>query len=128
MYWTDFQTWKGNVDVKSSPVYFYVQRSADFNTTGTPVSFDTKRLNVGGAMDWTSGKFTAPRDGICAFLFTGLANFPASTTRVNINVIYMYVNGHWIGSGAADDEVGDLWILRFLFFPIDSKLEKGDEI
>ena len=40
----------------------------------------------------------------------------------------MYVNGHWIGSGAADDEVGDLWILRFLFFPIDSKLEKGDEI
>ena len=79
-------------------------------------------------MDWTSGKFTAPRDGICAFSFIGLANFPASTTRVNINVIYMYVNGHWIGSGAADDEVGDLWILRFLFFPIDSKLEKGDEI
>ena len=47
-----FQTRIGYVDVKSSPVYFYFQRYCIvFNTiTDTPNSFETERLNGGGAM------------------------------------------------------------------------------
>ena len=41
----------GYVDVKSSPVYFYVQRYAHFNTAKTPIPFDVEKLNVGGALD-----------------------------------------------------------------------------
>ena len=50
-----FQTWIGQVDVKSSPVYFYVQRYNDFNAINNPIPFDTERLNVGevhGATGW----------------------------------------------------------------------------
>ena len=47
---TGFQTRIGQVDVKSSPVYFYVQRNVNFNTTGTPIPFDVEKLNVGGAV------------------------------------------------------------------------------
>ena len=55
---TDFQMRIGYVDVKSSPVYFYVQRKAHFNTPKTPIPFDSEILNIGGAMNLTSGKFT----------------------------------------------------------------------
>ena len=58
-----FETRIGYLDVKSSPVYFYVQRNTNFETKGTPIPFDVEILNVGGAMNSTSGKFTAPRNG-----------------------------------------------------------------
>ena len=48
---TDFQMRIGYVDVKSSPVYFYVQRKAHFNTPKTPIPFDSEILNIGGAMN-----------------------------------------------------------------------------
>ncbi|XP_046633631.1 contactin-associated protein-like 2 isoform X2 [Daphnia pulicaria] len=34
---TDFQKWIGFTDVKSSPVYFYVQKSSSYNSTNTPI-------------------------------------------------------------------------------------------
>ena len=102
-YFSGFQTWIGYVDVKSSPVYFYVQRNADFNATNTPITFNVERLNVGEAMNLTSGKFTAPWDGIYSFSFTGTAWFPASSSRVSIYVA-MYLNGNENGSGVADED------------------------
>jgi C1q-related factor len=50
----------GVVDVKSSPVYFYVQRNASYSLNGTTIPFNIERLNVGGGMNITSGIFTAP--------------------------------------------------------------------
>ncbi|EFX82287.1 hypothetical protein DAPPUDRAFT_317000 [Daphnia pulex] len=34
-----FQKWIGYDDVKSAPVYFYVQRNSPFNTTKSPDPF-----------------------------------------------------------------------------------------
>ena len=55
-------------------------------------------------MNSTSGKFTAPRDGIYFFAFTGHAYLPASSSRV-VLYVEMYLNGNLIGRGWAD-EVG----------------------
>ena len=113
----------GYIDVKSSPVYFYVQRTANFfNKTNTPIPFDTELLNVGGAMNSTSGKFTAPRDGIYSFSFTGLARLPASSLKVYLRV-EMYLNGNSIGGGHAD-EVGT----TTFSFQSTLELKKEDKI
>ncbi len=60
----------GFVDVKSSPVHFYVQRRSQFaasNNYFQNIPFQVERLNIGGAMDLTSGVFTAPKAGIYEF-------------------------------------------------------------
>ena len=121
-----FQTWIGQVDVKSSPVYFYVRTSTDFNTTTTPSPFDRKILNVGGAMNLTTGKFTAPRDGIYSFSFTGLAYFPASSSRVLL-IVYMYLNGYSIANGFADED-NTAGQYEPLSFQSTFNLVAGDEI
>ena len=89
---TDFQKRIGYVDVKSSPVHFYVQREKSFKTKHTPIPFDVERLNVGGPMNLKSGVFTAPRDGIYSFSFTGLVNLPASTSRAHLHVVKISSN------------------------------------
>jgi hypothetical protein len=67
----------GVVDVKSSPVYFHVQRNASYSLNGTTIPFQIERLNVGGGMNITSGIFTAPKSGIYFFSFTGLKPTPS---------------------------------------------------
>ena len=46
---TDFQKWIGYNDVKSQPVYFYVQKNTSFSTPYTPIPFEIERLKIGGA-------------------------------------------------------------------------------
>ena len=85
------ETAVGVVDVKSSPVYFYVQRRSTYLRTGSTIPFEIVRLNVGGGMNINSGIFTAPKSGIYLFSFTALKDRPANTLRVdlyhNLNVI-----------------------------------------
>ncbi len=100
----DFQTWIGYVDVKSTPTYFYVQKSTDLSITetGTTIPFEVEKLNVGGAMNLPSGIFTAPRDGIYFFLFSGAAHFPVSTSEVQLQTV-LSVNGVIIAYGSCDE-------------------------
>ena len=123
-----FQTRIGYIDVKSSPVYFYVQRYENFNKTNTPILFDVEKLNVGGAMNLTSGKFTAPRNGTYTFAFTGSAYFPFSSSSSRAYVyVDMYLNGSEIAMGVADEvSTGDQW--ETLSFQSTLNLQKGDEI
>ena len=93
----------GQVDVKSLPVYFYVQKINDFNTTTTPIPFDFEVLNVGGAMNSTSGKFTAPRAGTYFFAFNGNAYFPASSYSYFDFHINIYLNGNLLVGGHANE-------------------------
>ena len=91
-----FQTWIGYNGVKSSPVYFYVQRSTDFSTEGVPISFELTRLNVGNAMNAATGIFMAPRPGIYFFSFSGI------DSQDGYICPQLYLNDNRIASGYGD--------------------------
>jgi hypothetical protein len=123
----DFQKWIGYTDVKSAPVHFYVQRSNLFDTESTPIPFDLERVNVGNAMDLTTGIFTAPRPGIYFFSFTGLAHFPASNFKVNLGVS-LILNGDRIGSGWVEEANTVAAQLLPLTIQSTLNLEKDDQV
>lgn len=50
---------------------FYVQRNTPLNNKGI-IYFQLERLNVGGAMDLSSGDFTVPSNGTYHFKFPGV--------------------------------------------------------
>ncbi len=91
-----YQTWIGFVGIKSSPVYFYVQRQNDFQTKNVPIPFEFARLNAGGAMDLHSGIFTAPRPGTYFFSFSAISQ--AALCKVGL-----FLNGKLIGTGHAHE-------------------------
>lgn len=69
----DFQTWIGYEDVKSLPVYFSVQKNLDLEQPdNAPITFENELLNVGSAMNVSSGIFTAPRSGRYFFTLSGI--------------------------------------------------------
>ena len=101
-YLTDLEKWIGYANVKSAPVHFYVQRNTNFNTVRTPITFNLARVNEGNAINLQTGKFTAPRPGIYFFSFTGMAAFPASSSKVFLGV-FLYLNGDQIGLAYVDE-------------------------
>ncbi len=95
------QNWIGYADVKSLPTYFYVQKTGPFSTPGVPIPFELERLNIGGAMNKTTGKFTAPRKGVYFFAFNGVSIL---NTNGFVNLDLM-VNGVQIGRAQCDSKV-----------------------
>ena len=81
------------MDLKSSPVYFYAQKSGNFSKPNSVVTFELDRLNVGGAMNINTGVFTAPRSGTYHFSFTFMTNDPNKAI-----VIFIRKNGVSIGA------------------------------
>lgn len=49
----------GNLDVKTSEVHFYVQRTSSFSMNDAIIIYDRVVLNVGEAMNMITGTFTA---------------------------------------------------------------------
>ena len=92
-----FQKWIGFEDIISSPTYFNVQKTINFDQTNTPIPFEIERLNVGEAMNLQTGKFTAPRTGKYFFSLSGLGYFPASSSNLDM-YIYLLKGGSLIAN------------------------------
>jgi hypothetical protein len=124
---TGFQKWIGYDDIKSAPVYFYVQRNSPFNTINVPIPFQVSRLNIGNAMDLSTGKFTAPVQGTFFFSFTGHVQFSAWSSLTTLR-IGLYLNGNFIGWGVVEEyHTGNDQEMP-LTFQSTLSLQKGDQI
>jgi hypothetical protein len=117
------QKWIGYADVKSLPTYFYVQKTGPFSTLGVPIPFELERLNIGGAMNIKTGKFTATRKGVYFFAFSGVGAL--SNGHNDINVLLM-VNGVHTGRAHCDSRAGNEWETLTLQSTIELKM--GDQV
>ncbi|EFX76551.1 Cntnap2 protein [Daphnia pulex] len=108
----DFKTFQNNADFKkfigmSVSAFFYVQKNTSFATTDIPIPFEIAMANVGDAINSTSGIFTAPQEGRYFFSFTGLAQFPFSSSYKLRLGVGLYLNGNlngrsWVANKASD--------------------------
>ena len=114
------------IEVKSAPAIFYVQRSSSFTQINTPVPFQVERLNVGGAMNLSSGIFTAPVTGNYFFSLSGTAYIPATMVRL-VFTIGLYMNENPIAYAYADEMSSDY---QYETFSLQSTLNliKGDQV
>jgi hypothetical protein len=117
----------GFADVQSVPTYFLVA-SGSFNLTNIPIPFSTAKLNIGGAMDLSSGKFTAPRTGTYFFSFNGLIGYPTSSSTVPYLILGIFLNGVEIGRSWNDEANTVVTQEVPLVLQSTVNLQQGDQI
>lgn len=92
----------GFIDIKSSAggIYFYVQRNSSKPTSGPSIlRYNTQRLNLGGAMNLSTGVFTVPKAGVYHFEFVGLKNGDIEPLCVSLRVNGVRVGESFTGYG-----------------------------
>jgi len=73
-----------------------VLRRSDYDTESTTIPFETKKFNLGGAMNRQTGVFTAPKKGRCSFSFKTRSKYTSNAhifLRVNEKDV-LYVEGY----------------------------------
>ena len=92
----------GYLDVKSSPIYFYVMRSTPFMEENKIIRpYEIELLNQGGAMNRTSGVFKAPVNGIYYFSFRGLLQTQQFITSA-LNYLHLRKNGSIVATSISN--------------------------
>ena len=95
--------------MKTKHVYFYVLRTSSSTDVSNAIAYDVAAVNIGGAMDISSGKFTAPVKGRYFFAFDGLVEFTDTTVTgkcyigLTINFALVGQSAMLISPGAAGD-------------------------
>ena len=98
------ETLIGMVDIKSSSVQFHVQWSTTYGRANMVISWRFTRLNLGNAMNATSGVFTAPKEGVY--------NFQFSAPGANSHHIWIRLNGENIGRITHDVQEYDVGTIQ----------------
>ena len=112
----------GFVDVKTVPIHFYVQRYSSYFTRGV-VPWENAQVNVGNAMNLTSGLFMAPKNGIYQFHFSGINSRVPGANDTDFLGIYIRRNEVWSGKALGSTRNYETGSLHSTF-----KLKRGDRI
>jgi len=108
----------------SSPgVSFYVQREPSYSSVLTVIPYEVEQLHIGGAMNLTSGIFTAPVNGRYHFSFTSYLYWSSFST--GSVVVYLRLKGVSIAASYAqlpDGSGGNVPIVATL------NLTEGDTV
>jgi hypothetical protein len=100
------------------------QKNSPFSTFGVPITFDSERINIGGAMNIKTGIFTAQRKGIYFFSFSGVVTISPGYGYLDVALL---VNGNQIGVAGCDSKTGNgEWETYTLQSTID--LKAGDKV
>lgn len=102
---TDYETYIGYADLKTTTVLFYFQRANSDSSSYSKLPFDMEITNKGNAMDGATGVFTAPVYGYYFFSFTGTINFGLATTGNNKKsyLITLLVDDNIMGFARVDE-------------------------
>ena len=116
----------GFLDVKTAPVYFYVQRNKGYFKSFSILPWELNRLNIGNAMDLETGIFTVPTTGVYHFHFSGMSSLK------NHFQIALRVNGVKVGYAISDSRITSDTDVDAEYHPASLhstlKLIKGDKI
>ncbi len=110
----------------SSGIYFYVQRFGNKLLPAAKdgvIRFNKERLNIGGAMNISTGVFTVPKAGIYHFS-ASVAKEGYSIDAIHSLKIYFRVNGNKIGMSGIGGTVAGAPVN----IPPTLKLKKGDRV
>ena len=99
-----------------------VQRSTFYNTTAVPIPYDTAPINMGNAMNISTGIFTAPRKGVYFFVFTGITVW--ETTGNSVLRIGLKKNNYYVAFGYTNGANNDAY--ETFAFNCMLNLEAGD--
>ncbi|EFX75550.1 C1q and tumor necrosis factor-related protein-like protein 3 isoform b isoform 2 [Daphnia pulex] len=110
----------GYVDVKTSPVFFYAQKTSRFTTLNSVIPFDLLRLNLGNAMN-TSGIFVTPTPGKYFFSYSGLSH---ANLLGRVELQMWTAATDWVKIGQAFGSVS----VQTFSLQANLKLAKGDQI
>jgi len=89
----------GKVDIKTIDVHFYVQRNAAFSAVNAKIPFEVEKLNVGGAMNKTTGVFTAPVSGTYHFEYTGVKDSSSTSLLISLQKNGAHIGHAWTEAG-----------------------------
>jgi hypothetical protein len=104
-----------------------VTRNNSFSSAVGPIPFDFAIVNEGDAMDLKTGKFTAPKTGIYFFSFTGMADFPQSSSLLRLGIGF-FLNGNQMGRSFVDEANSVKRQKSQLTFQSTIFLKEGDQV
>ena len=91
-----YETRIGYVSIKTSEgVYFYVGRYTNYGSTNSVINYQREVFNIGGAMNLTSGVFTAPVSGWYQFNFVAKAYADRTYVHLSLNGVFISTGQGW---------------------------------